>query len=554
MTRTSFLLYLRTVQHLRPRQVAAQILRRAYRPPVPRFVGVPALRNVSGPVAWSNHRDRCRDPFSFQFLNLRRRFDPNCFDWKCSEMPRLWRYNLHYFDYLHEPERSRASIAFLLSDWIRENPPGATDGWEPFPLSLRIVNWIKLLLQPEWHNCAESSWLTSLYRQAFWLERNLEYHLLGNHLFKNGKALIFAGLFFEGRAAESWLRRGLEILRSQLEEQILPDGGHFERSVMYHAMILGDCLDLFNLCRREETQELVDLCGTLQARAEQMVNFLFGMTHPDGEIALFNDAAFGVEASPGKLAEYFENLTGRKLSSNNHPLQAFPHTGYFVMNPEPGNRMLIDAGPIGPDYQPGHAHCDTLSFELSCGGRRLIVDSGCFHYLNDEIRQYNRSNRGHNVVTVDGLDQSEIWGAHRVARRAEPLNVEFTSQGERLVFSGGHNGYRRLAGRPFHFRHIEWDGEKYLIEDRLTGSGEHHLESRFHVHPDFTVDLPSYGRIIIQNEGKPFAEILCRSGQEPTLEDGWYCPEFGKKLTCPVIVLKQTLSLPVQFRWLIRRL
>ena len=90
----------------------------------------------------------------------------------------------------------------------------------------------------------KGDWLKSLYEQALWLEKNIEYHLLANHYFKNGKALIFAGMYIAGQDAERWLKKGRQIIASELEEQILPDGGHFERSPMYHAMILEDCLDI----------------------------------------------------------------------------------------------------------------------------------------------------------------------------------------------------------------------------------------------------------------------------------------------------------------------
>lgn len=89
---------------------------------------------------------------------------------------------------------------------------------------------------------------------------------------------------------------------------------------------------------------------------------------------------------------------------------SFPASGYFRLEPTPGDVLVVDCGPIGPDYQPGHAHCDTLSFELSLNGRRVIVDSGCSQYVDGEIRQYNRGSLGHNTLAIDGVNQSEVWG------------------------------------------------------------------------------------------------------------------------------------------------
>src|SRR5262249_26234360 len=132
-------------------------------------------------------------------------------------------------------------------------------------------------------------------------------------------------------------------------------------------------------------------------------------------------------------------------------------SGYYVCrNGE--DVMILDCGSIGPDYQPGHAHCDTLSYELAINGRRVIVDSGVFDYEPSSERAYARSTRAHNTVVVDGEDQSEIWGVFRVARRAKPLRAFFEKQlNGSIRFEGTHDGYARLVGRPIHKRHMSYD-------------------------------------------------------------------------------------------------
>ena len=80
---------------------------------------------------------------------------------------------------------------------------------------------------------------------------------MGNHLFANAKALIFSGLFFDGEEAKSWYLKGFNILKRELAEQILPDGGNFELSPMYHIIFLEDLLDLVNI-HRAFNRELPD--------------------------------------------------------------------------------------------------------------------------------------------------------------------------------------------------------------------------------------------------------------------------------------------------------
>jgi uncharacterized heparinase superfamily protein len=498
----------------------------------------------------------------FRFLNNTADLGINP-DWAAKDKDRLWRYNLHYFSYLMAdgglPEKS---ARHLIEHWIAGNPPGTRDSWDPFPISLRLVNWMKYLSGtssiPVWTESAARS----AFLQASWLENCLEYHLLGNHLFKNAKALIFAGIFFHGGGAERWLDNGLKILRKELGEQVLSDGGHFERSPMYHAMILEDCLDLLNVLTGtkagdgvsgETRPDLYDMAAKLEAAVSRMAAFLQGMVHPDRDISLFNDAAFRTEQEPDRLFSYYEALTDRKLEDPDRELWAFPESGYFVMSPRPGDRLIADCGFIGPDYQPGHAHCDMLSFELSLKGRRIIVDSGCSRYEEGEIRRYNRGNMGHNTVSVDGCNQSEVWGAHRCARRARPLYAHLSKGDDgALVFAGVHDGYRRLRGRPLHHRSIRWDGDEIVIRDCLDGRGTHSIESRLHIHPDLAV-LPRDGTVLICDGGEKLLEVSLARGGEIELTQGWYCPEFGIQTKCAVLrVLESRARLPYSACWTLR--
>jgi uncharacterized heparinase superfamily protein len=548
---TSLSRYVRTVRHLKAEQIVYRILRRIFPtgriPPFSEEIGlrdnVRMTPGVSSGVA-------PREENSFSFLNVDKRFPPDSMDWASPEMSKLWRYNLHYFNFLHEKGRSSKSKSFLINDWITENPQGTADSWEPFPVSLRIVNWIRYFLSPEAQVKIYRRWLLSLYEQSLWLEKNIEYHLLANHLFKNGKALFFAGLFFIGPDADRWLNKGMNIICSQIEEQVLPDGGHFERSPMYHAMILEDCLDLLNICQGLTSQRFIGFIDQLHGKTLLMANFLLGMTHPDGDIALFNDAAFGIEAPPNELVEYLERLSGIRVSYHDGPCRSFPDSGYFVMSPTPHDRLIIDCGPVGPDYQPGHSHCDTLSFELSLKGRRVIVDSGCGEYLDGEIRRYNRGNSGHNTLTIDSENQSEVWGAHRCGRRARPLYATLEEMpGGMLRFMGAHDGYRHLTCGPVHKRTISWFSDTMTIDDMVTGEGRHDIELRLHINPELRVEQIEAG-VAVHGDGNLLTTITAIDFHRIKLIRGWYCPGFGSMIQCPVLsVAYRDVALPFHGGW-----
>jgi|SRR5579883_901308 len=447
----SLLLALRTARHLRPSQVYGRLLYYAYRPRV-NMAPAPPLRLPGRRWHPCPRPPAMLAPHRFRFLSIERDVTRPA-DWNRADVPKLWLYHLHYFDDLvadgalaRRPWHER-----LIQRWMDENPPTRGIGWEPYPTSLRIVNWIQYALCA---NQLSQAVLHSLAVQARWLEKRMEFHLLGNHLWSNAKALVFAGAFFNGREADELLNRGLAILRKQLVEQILPDGGHFERSPMYHSVVLTDLIDLIQLAETYSGvfQEL-DVFAW-RAAAGKMLRWLRIMTHPDGGIAFFNDAALDAAPDYATLSRHassfgvIEPIACGSTTTGLHPL---PESGYVRL--ERGQAVVIaDVGEIGPLYQPGHAHADTLSFELSLHGSRVIVNGGTSTYEVGPERIQQRGTASHNTVVVNEKDSSEVWASFRVARRARPRSVCWWSDNNSLCLDAAHDGYRRLKRGAIHVR------------------------------------------------------------------------------------------------------
>ena len=557
-------LYVRTLGYLRPSQVAYFLCRRILPqlPPVARTaeaslrVGVSMLPGITG-------QHSTGDDSYFCFLGQSKRVERGNMSWGCRDMPKLWRYNLHYFDYLHDLQRSYENKSFLLGDWIQHNPAGTEDAWEPYTVSLRIVNWIKFFLLPNVAGIEERSerslrreWMQSLYQQALWLEQNIEYHILANHYLKNGVALLFAGVYFQGADAERWFQKGLEILQDELTVQFLADGGHVERSPMYHSICVVDYLDVLNLARNSADVIPCEITGEFAEKVTMALDFLSGICLPDGDIPLFNDSAFGIAPAPSQIFDYAERVIGYKLPQRSTSLSitALSASGYYVCR-KASDMIVIDCGPIGPDYQPGHAHCDTLSYELVMDGRRVVVDSGVFDYEPSQERAYARSTRAHNTVVVDGEEQSEVWGVFRVARRARPIKarIEKTEDGA-VLFEGTHNGYRRLTGKPIHHRRIRYDEQgSWVVTDELTGSGIHQMETIIHIHPDFTIVRSGDERFRVEQCGNLIAIVEVLSVSQAAVELGCYFPEFGLSYKNPMIAFSCSGELPLQLSYRITK-
>lgn len=458
---------------------------------------------------------------TFRFLNETRRI-VSAADWNCSECAHLWLYNLHYFDDLNAadaPARLSWHTAWI-ERWISENPPGNGAGWEPYPSSRRIVNWIKWSLGgaslsvPARHSLAV---------QARWLSGRLEYHLLANHLWVNAKALVFAGLYFAGPEARGWLESGLAILAREVPEQLLADGGQFERSPMYHAAALEDLLDLINLLRAYGSAPPPQWL----AACDSMRRWLAVMTHPDGEVAFFNDAAFGIAPNRAQLEAYSARLALAPAQEADEALTVLMPSGY--VRARAGDAYLVcDCAPLGPDYQLGHAHADTLSFEMSLGGRRLFVNSGISRYGTGKERERERGTAAHNTVIVDGFDSSEVWAGFRVARRAHAQLLGASASGEAISIAANHDGYRRLAGRNQHMRQWLLREHELDIEDQVSGSYTSAVAC-LHLHPD--VEAIVDGRaVLLQVASVPLARVTFEHADAVEVEPSTWQPSFGSRV------------------------
>lgn len=525
--------YWETLRHLRSPQIWGRLAHRWHVPSPPAPSPAPPRAPAGDWALPARRPPSLTAPTQFVFLHTKGDLAED--GWDGPQQAKLWRYNQHYFDDLNaeDADLRRPWHTALLARWIQDNPPAAGTGWEPYPTSLRIVNWIKWSLAG---GPADQAFHDSLATQARWLSRRLETHLLGNHLFVNAKALVFAGCYFAGEEAAQWRRAGLDILRREIPEQILPDGGQFERSPMYHALAFEDMLDLHNLrrCFAANGGWSQDAGGDISdAQLARMGSWLHTMTHPSGELALFNDTAEGIAPSVQELDDYAQRLGLPPPSAPGHAHLA--DSGYVRLQQDEAV-LLFDVGPVGPDYLPAHAHADTLSVELSLGSTRVWVNSGTSVYAEGPERSRQRGTAAHNTVCVDQQDSSEVWGSFRVARRARPGDVR-VSQGNGGEASASHDGYTRLPGKPVHRRRVSLRPGSCRVEDALDGRyGQ--AQARFHFHPAVSVILePGAMRGACRLPDGRLLSWHSEGAQAVRIEATTWHPVFGGSLPNQCLVL-----------------
>ena len=460
--------------------------------------------------------------------------------WNSLHRSKLWLYNVHYFDVVNAKGASMHLdlLNVLLHRWIRENPVMCGNAWEPYPISLRVVNWIKWFSKyPDFLNEVA---LASLTLQGVALVKQLEFHILGNHLFANAKALIFLGSYLEGPLASVWLKKGLKLLDVEVKEQFLLDGGHFERSPMYHATLLWDMCDLYHLAFCSGLQVLQSRLAEWEIIIEKGLNWLNSMTHPDGDVSFFNDSTFGIAPNFKDIAAYAKQLGILRTDALNmcsklrvHPLE---NTGYFVIDLPKKGKLILDVGEIGPDYQPGHAHADTLSFELSLFGQRVFVNAGISKYGTGTLRDYQRGTAAHNTVQINHKNSSDVWSGFRVGRRARPFDLEVLTHEGHAQIECSHDGYYHSSGKNIHRRVWQLTESSLKIHDKIQGAYQK-AEARFYLHPEVEIVSNNHRKLRLrlanQQEVNVYFEVEgCFFVEETT----WF-PGFGKTIPNQCIIV-----------------
>ncbi|HEY2374026.1 MAG TPA: heparinase II/III family protein [Gaiellaceae bacterium] len=406
---------------------------------------------------------------------------------------RLGRFHRQYGDDALAAARAGdvAEARRLVATWIQAHPPHRGDAWHPYPLSTRVGNWVAALtLVPE---LASPELSRSLWRQLRRLEQNVEDDVLGNHVIRNARALVLGGAAF---GAPELTRRGIAIVRREVPEQILRDGGHYERSPAYHLVVLRDLLEIHAVSPHSWLAEAID----------RMRDFAAALARPDGAPALFNDGT--VDAPRLELPEPREGLS------------VLGDSGFVVVRDGP-LWLAFRCGVAAPRFLPAHAHADALSFQLWWRGRPVVVDPGTFTYEPGADRDWLRSTRAHSTVVVDGRDQFRLWGAFRSGPLAKvALRYARENAVEASVV---------LPGKIRHVRRIEWEGGDVRVFDTVEGKGRHRVVSRLVLTPD----------------APPF-DLSLIGGGSVSVEHAWVSERFGERVETAAHVVETEQELPAQ--------
>src|SRR5690242_5273299 len=298
-------------------------------------------------------------------------------------------------------------------------------------------------------------------------------------------ALCYASLCLanQGRHVRSASRR----LSDELQRQILPDGGHISRNP---GALIELLIDLLPLRQTFAARNIAPPPALLNA-IDRMMPMLRFFRHGDGSIALFN----GMSSTPSDL------LATLLAYDDTHgtPMAGMPHSGFQRLDAGPLT-VIMDSGAPPPANVSHEAHAGCLSFGLSSGPCRIVINCGMPSNGRDNWRAFARGTAAHSTLTYH--DTSSCQFIEMVAMKrflhgapivSGPGTVEITREdvANGMLLTASHDGYIGRFG-VLHRRVLmaaadgsRLDGEDIIVPAsgaRPRGTDTDYAV-RFHLHP-----------------------------------------------------------------------
>lgn len=467
--------------------------------------------------------------------------------WAPAEGDEDWRRALHGFGWLRDlralgGDAARRQSRELVSDWI--DHCAATWQplvWDPEIIGRRLANWIG-----HYDFFAASAdigfrhrLLHEVGRQSNHLARALPAGLGGMAALAALKGLILAGAGLPN--GDRILKRGLGLLSRELPRQLLADGGHAERSPERLYEVLRDLVDL----RAALHAANWPAPETLQDAIDHMAPTLRLLQHGDSGLALFNDST--------ECAGWQVDNVLQRAGARGRLRESAPSSGFQRL--QAGRALvLVDAGAPPPPGLDRHAHAGTLSFEMSIGRERLIVNCGA-HRGSGPWRRVQRLTAAHSTLVLDEVNSAEVGRNGGLRRRPERVICRREEADGNHWLEMSHDGYRRRFGQVHRRRlYLAANGEDLRGEDRLEGDDGEFFAVHFHLHPNVKATLTQSGETVLLRLTKGGGWRFRAEGAHVHLEESIYLGQPGERRRCQQIVLRGPVKRrETRIKWSLRR-
>lgn len=451
-----------------------------------------------------------------------------------------WIEALHGFAWLRDlravgGDTGRRTARDLVARWIEDCERWHETGWRPDVLGQRLTSWIAChdFYAASGDALFRSRLLASAGRQACHLARALPAGLTGDRLLVAIKGLAYAGLFLP--QGQDWLARAALLLERELGSQILADGGHASRSPSTHLAVLRHLIDLRAAFAAAERAGPPALQSAIDAMAAALRLF----QHGDGGLALFND---GNEEEGWQVDMALSRADGKMKALAQAPQSGFQRlvAGRVA--------VVVDAGAPPRPGQDAHAHAGTLSFEMSVGRERLIVNCGA-HPGDPGWRRAQRMTAAHSTLTLADTNSSVLLPEGGVLRGPMTVACRREESEGNVWLDLSHDGYAAPFGVVHRRRlYLAGSGDELRGEDRLTadGSGRNRdgrgFAVRFHLHPLAQASQAQNGMAAILRLPSGNGWRLRSTDHPVTLEESVYLGRRGEIRRTQQVVIQATTS------------
>lgn len=368
-------------------------------------------------------------------------------------------------------DQARRRAIALIEEWITEQDTWDEESWSPEILGARLANWIVFydFFAPQIARDFGPRLLTSMTRQLRHLIHVADAPLYGLDRLQVVRGLVLGGLaLIEGERA---IGLGLELLRRQTEEELLPDGGTLMRQPHMQAGMLQALIDIRSALRAGQLQ----IPHELELAITRMVPALKLLRHGDGGLALFHG---GREGTP-LLLDALLTLSDVRT----RVIKRLPHTGFERIT---AGRALLLADVAAPPPRPydAAAHAGLGSFEFSVGRERMIVNCGGAPRGDAAWRGAMAATAAHSAVTVADTNACQVLPDGGLAGRWPHVESQRYEQDGVQYVEIIHDGYQgRFKTRLHRTLALGENGEELRGREVLVGPKGVDFSIRWHLHP-----------------------------------------------------------------------
>ena len=463
--------------------------------------------------------------------------------WSPSGVSDLWMEELHGFSWINDlhvvgSNAARLRARALVTDWIIHHGRWSSIAWRSDVLGIRIAAWLG---RYEFF-CASADevfrekFFTSLNRQVKHLARTAIRETDGAHRFFAIKGLVYAGVCLPN--GKETLAKGLQFLGQEIQCQILADGCHRERSSRLQLVLLRLFIDI----RATLIAGKQEVPTTLQSAIDRMAPMLRFFRHGDGGLALFNDST--------ESESWLVDMELTRADASGKPLSTAPHSGFQRLHV---NRSLVilDAGPPTLSVSDEHAHAGTLSFEMSVGKERMIVNCGAYTGRNVNWRYACRTSAAHSTLILEDTNSTEILTNGHLNVDDMTVTSRREEEDGNIWIEASHDGYEHLYG-VIHRRRLylassgeDFRGEDSLIHTspRCNANSENRLFIlRFHLHPQVRASLLHNRATVIMRLPSGEGWQLRTSGGKLGINESVYLGIPGETKHCEQITINARMA------------